>query len=385
MLVDLHSHYPMHVLAGRPMTLERMLSGDRKTVRDKIRAFVLRIANSVANYPKPGDKPAVTVDTLRNSTVRVALSVLYDPFSEMDLDQRYGAPPQPDYFAALVRQIDSVERSVERHAQDIAVARDPAELAAITAANKVALVHVLEGGFHLGDTEVALKANVETLAARGIAYVTVAHLFWRGVATNTPAVPFLPDFLYKLLFPQPSVGLTDLGRVAVRAMAQSGILIDVTHMSESAFEQTLQVLGEADPARTIPILASHTACDFGRFQYNITDEQIAAVAARKGVVGLIACQHYMACNGRPRSFEDSLAVLVRHIDRIHALTGSHEFTAIGSDQDGFIAPTLPGLETPRELGRLEAELESRYGGTVAAQICSENALRVLSHWAVRPA
>ena len=31
------------------------------------------------------------------------------------------------------------------------------------------------------------------LAAHGVAYITVAHLFWRGVATNAPAIPFLPD------------------------------------------------------------------------------------------------------------------------------------------------------------------------------------------------
>jgi len=384
MLVDLHSHYPMHVVAGRPITLERMLSGDRKRVRDKLRAFVLRIANKLANYPRPGDKPAVTADTLKNSSVRVVLSVLYDPFSEMDLDQRYGAPPQPGYFEALLQQIDKVEDSIQRHLQDLDLARSPAELASIAAANKVALVHALEGGFHLGDTEAAVRANVETLAARGVAYITVAHLFWRRVATNTAALPFLPDFLYRLLFPQPTVGLTDLGRVAVRAMAQDGILIDLTHMSAPAFRETLQVLDEVDPRRTVPVIASHTACDFGRYQYNITDTQIAAIAERKGIVGLIACQQYMTDDGKPKSFADSIAVLVRHVDRIHQVTGSHEFTALGSDQDGFIAPTLPGLETPGELGRIEAELARHYGDEAAARICSGNALRVLARWTVRP-
>ena len=47
------------------------------------------------------------------------------------------------------------------------------------------------------------------LAARGVAYVTLAHLFFRQVATNAPAIPFIPDRIYRLLFPQSrDVGLT---------------------------------------------------------------------------------------------------------------------------------------------------------------------------------
>jgi hypothetical protein len=37
---------------------------------------------------------------------------------------------------------------------------------------------------------------------RGVAYITLAHLFWRRVATNSIAVP-LPERLYRLVFPQP--------------------------------------------------------------------------------------------------------------------------------------------------------------------------------------
>ena len=73
-------------------------------------------------------------------------------------------------------------------------------------------MHCVEGGFHLGATPEQVDASVTALAARGVAYVTLAHLFWRRVAANAPALPFLPDALYNRLFPQPAgERLTDLG------------------------------------------------------------------------------------------------------------------------------------------------------------------------------
>ena len=60
---------------------------------------------------------------------------------------------------------------------------------------------------------------------------------------NAPAIPFMPDPLYKLLFPQRGdVGLTALGEAAVRAMAEHHVLVDITHMNEKAIDHTLRLL-----------------------------------------------------------------------------------------------------------------------------------------------
>ena len=58
MIVDLHSHYPMHLLAGDPATLDVMLASSKRSFADKVRALVLRIANGLANYPGSGAEPA---------------------------------------------------------------------------------------------------------------------------------------------------------------------------------------------------------------------------------------------------------------------------------------------------------------------------------------
>src|SRR5574341_1422768 len=147
MIVDLHSHYPMHLLAGDPDTIDLMTSGRRQTFADRLRTAVLRLANRVANYPGRGDRPAVTLPALARSNVRVAVSVLYAPFAEIDLAERYGAPPRAHYFNELLRQIDLVEQELAAHGELAVVAHDHAELQAAQAAGQVALIHAVEGGF----------------------------------------------------------------------------------------------------------------------------------------------------------------------------------------------------------------------------------------------
>ncbi len=194
-------------------------------------------------------------------------------------------------------------------------------------------------------------------------------------------MPFLPDKLYECLFPEPTSGLGELGIAAVRAMVENGVLVDVTHMSERAIDDTFALLDQIDPERRVPVIATHSACAFGKFEYNISDRHIASIADRNGVVGLIACRHYMADGlPEPRTFDDSMAVIAKHIDRIYQVTGRYTHVALGSDLDGFIKPTLPDLDTPARFRFVEEELVDTYGASVAQQICSENALRVLRSW-----
>jgi microsomal dipeptidase-like Zn-dependent dipeptidase len=99
-------------------------------------------------------------------------------------------------------------------------------------------------------------------------------------------------------------------------------------------------------------------------------------------MGLILAEH-QAADGfpKPKSFEDSVDLLCRHIDRIAEIAGSHQHTAIGTDLDGFIKPTLTGLDTAADLAALETALAERYGEADSELITSGNALRLLrSYW-----
>ncbi len=379
MLVDLHAHYPMHVLPRRRRDTHEQLGRWR---RAWLRARVVRLLSTLVNYQGPGDEPGVTLELMRRGDVGVIFSALYCPFDEIDLDRGYGAAPGHGYFQDLLDQLADVESDIASHRHAgaaVSIAHTAAELEQALAIGDSVLIHSVEGGFHLGSDEREIRANVERLASLGVVCITVAHLFWRKVATNAPALPFMPDWLYRAIFPQPRhTGLSPLGRALVGAMVASGILVDITHMSEAAMTDTFALLDELDPDRKVPVVGTHVACRLGSLGYNLADRFVEQVAARNGVLGLIACEHYISDGEqRPESFEQSFALLCRHIDRIREITGSDDHVGFGTDIDGYIKPALPGLEHLGRMHRLQAALSEHYGPDTARKLSSENALRAI--------
>jgi microsomal dipeptidase-like Zn-dependent dipeptidase len=380
-IADLHAHYPMHVTdRGSIWELLRTPRGKAR-LRDRVRALLVGFGSRFGNYRSFFSGPRVTMDSLRAGDTRIVLSVLYSFFDELELGEPYPAMPKSEYLAPLLRQLDDVEQEIAReHAGEAVVVRDAAELERAVEEGKVAMVHCVEGGFHLGGTPQDVDRAVTELAGRGVAYVTLAHLVWRHVATNSPAIPFLPDRAYRRLFPQPEDGLSALGEAAVEAMVRERVLIDLSHMSDRALEETFTLLDRLDPDRRVPVLASHACFRFGSQEYGVSEATLKRIAERDGVVGLIMAQHQLndgVRRTRTRKFDQSFEVIKRHIDRMGEVTGSHRHTAIGSDFDGFIKPTMGGLESPADMAQLDAALRDRYGDADARAIASENAHRVL--------
>jgi hypothetical protein len=112
-IADLHCHYPMHLLArAEDPTLEAMVRAHRRPRWvDKLRAFVLKLAARLLNFRRFSGTWRVDLPGLETGDVRVVLSVLYLPFAEMDLDERFGARPESGYFADLVHELDRVRPS----------------------------------------------------------------------------------------------------------------------------------------------------------------------------------------------------------------------------------------------------------------------------------
>jgi microsomal dipeptidase-like Zn-dependent dipeptidase len=245
---------------------------------------------------------------------------------------------------------------------------------------RMRFVHCVEGGFHLGATPEQVTAHVHELADRGVLYITLAHLFWRRVATNAPALPFLPDALYNVVFPQEKdAALSDLGEAAVRAMHERKVLVDISHMREDAIQETFALIEALDAQsgrdpRAYPVIASHAGYRFGGQQYNVSARTVARIAARGGVIGLIFAQHQIT-DGLQRAdtktLDESIAILARHIDAI-----GPQHVALGSDLDGFIKPTLGGIETAADLKPLAAALRARYPEQAEAML-EGNARRVI--------
>ena len=386
MIADLHVHYPMRVVQDvNPATADRQLRklAGQLSFGERAEALFIGLLGTFMNDRSPDSGYRVTVEGLEQGGVDVVLSALYRPLEEMDLSKAYASPPDAGYFSHLLRDLERVEQEVGTHgAGRIRVVRDAAELDAARAEGAIAVVHCVEGGFHLGDTVEHITANVAELASRGVAYITLAHLFYRGVAANAPALPFLKtDENYDQLFPQPAgVGLTELGEAAVAAMVANGIVVDLSHMRSDAIAETLTLLDGLDPQRQLPVISSHAGYRFGEQDYLLDDATLEQIRDRNGVVGLIMAQYQLndgLFEGHTTTFEETKTIIFRHVDKIAQVTGGYDHLAIGSDLDGFIKPTATGIEGSGDLARLEAALRERYAADDAEKILSGNVLRVL--------
>jgi microsomal dipeptidase-like Zn-dependent dipeptidase len=395
MIADLHAHYPMRVLTEMdPDTAAKaMRARGGATLGDRIRSLVLRVANKLDNHANWDGTYRIDAEKLQAGNVRLAMSVHLRPFEEMDLSKPYGAPPEADYFPGVVGDIEAVEREVAGHdPTQIRLVHNRAELDdCLERSTATALVHSVEGGCLLGDKPAEIEANCAELAKRGVGYVTVAHLFYRQVATNANALPFAPDFVYDLFFPQRGKDrLTPRGEAVVRGLVRNRIMIDLSHMDPAGIKETFEFLDEVDPNSEVPVISTHAGYRFGKQQYMHDDETLLQIKRRKGVVGLIMAQHQLNDGIRKKgdftkTLDESFEVICKHIDKIHDVTGGYDHVAIGTDFDGFIKPTVGGLESAADLALLEAALIDRYGEENAERITWKNALGVLQRlWPKAP-
>jgi microsomal dipeptidase-like Zn-dependent dipeptidase len=246
-----------------------------------------------------------------------------------------------------------------------------------------ALVHAVEGSFHVGDDAAEIDANIKQLADLGVGYVTVAHLLHRQIAKVGPAIPFLHwDWVYNALFPKPKTqGLTPLGEAAIRACVKHRVLIDVSHMHPKGIAETVAVLDkdDVDPRCEFPLISSHAGYRFGGQAYMHDEDTLLEIKRRDGVVGLILAQ-YQLNNGIRHShttdFDESWDVIKKHIDKIAEVTGSLKYVAFGTDFDGFVKPTMGGLQHMGHMLKLTERIRRDFPND-ADLITHENALRVL--------
>ncbi len=400
MWFDLHAHYPMHIASdldaheGREPSLKRMRRiRHRRGLLGRIQGLVLWGAMKLANNRTLDSGPRISVESMQKGDVRLAMSVLMQEFTEVDFSKRYAAAPTPDYFQSLISEIEEVEAEVETHGEDvIRIVRNREQLDACLQSGALGLVHVVEGGYTLGDSDEEIAANCRTLAEKGVGYVTVAHLFFRQVATNAPALPFLPDRLYDLVFPQRGKDrLTPRGEAVVRGLVENRILIDLAHMDPGGIEEVFELLDrELDPGKEFPVLSTHTGYRFGKQQYMCDRGIVEKIAERDGVIGLIMAQHQLNDGLRrhkdyTETLAESLEVICAHIDTIAEITGGYDHIGLGTDFDGFIKPTMGGLEVMADLATLDKALRDKYGDEATDKMTSGNALRALRKVWSKPA
>jgi microsomal dipeptidase-like Zn-dependent dipeptidase len=380
-IADLHCHYPMHLLP-EDRHPHGVTAGFFRRLKDELEADLEGLAARLLNDPSWDAGWRVDLQGLEQGDARIVCSVLYWPPDEFDLGRSYGSPPGPGYFGDLQGQLEFVEQDLQKldpQGTRHVIVRRAGDL---DGGERVAFIHCVEGGFHLGPDEETIDANVAWLADRGVIYITIAHLFFRGVATNAPAIPVLTDAQYDDIFSQdPKLGLTDLGRAAVRAMYTHKVLVDISHMSERSIAETFELIealdreSGADPL-DYPVIATHVGMRDATPEtqaYNLSADTARRLQTRGGLIGLIMAQHQL---GETQDEDQSRSALRQHINAIGALGNGHGSCAIGSDLDGFIKPTITGIERASDLTTLERWIREDYPDDADA-ILHDNVRRVL--------
>jgi membrane dipeptidase len=113
-------------------------------------------------------------------------------------------------------------------------------------------------------------------------------------------------------------GLSKLGRAAIARMNDLGIVADVAHVGRRTSLEVVE-------ASTAPVIVSHgNACGVYESRRNLTDEQIKAVAASGGVIGVCAFPGFVS------AADADLEKLLDHVDYMAALVGA-EHIGLGTD------------------------------------------------------
>lgn len=167
------------------------------------------------------------------------------------------------------------------------------------------------------------------------------------------------------------------GLVLLRTMETSSMILDMTHLTDTAFWQALEHFAG-------PIVASHAnSRTLVPHQRQFSDEQIRAIQQRDGVIG-IGIDNWMLVPGYIKDTEGNPRVtlehVVNHIDYLCQLTGSTRHCAIGSDLDGgFGREEAPAdLDTIADLQKLAGLLAQRgYSAEDVAAILHGNWTRIL--------
>ncbi|WP_028595507.1 dipeptidase [Paenibacillus assamensis] len=161
-----------------------------------------------------------------------------------------------------------------------------------------------------------------------------------------------------------SGGFTTEGWQLVDECDRLGIVLDVSHLNERAFWELMD-------GTTRPVIASHSNCaSLQPHPRNLTDDQIRAIIARDGRIGVTYVPLFVA-EKELVTIED----LLGHIDHIIQLGGENHLM-LGSDFDG-IDDKIQNLEHAEHHPNLLAMIEQRYGSAVMNKIAYENANRFL--------
>jgi membrane dipeptidase len=249
-------------------------------------------------------------------------------------------------------RVADLERSYQRVSEALAHTPPFASPGCASEPGTVHTFYAFEGAGPLADD----PDSLQLWEKRGLRIVGLVHTQANELASSSgdaEAKPF---------------GLTERGRVFVRRAFALGLIVDVSHASDRAVADILSLANEVAGV----VVATHSnARALADHPRNLTDEQLRAIAATGGVIGVNFHGPFLA-RGRRARLED----VVKHIQHVRDVAGI-EHVAIGSDFEGDIRPPEELRDASRFPALAGALAHAGFSASEVRRIFADNALRVL--------
>lgn len=246
--------------------------------------------------------------------------------------------------------IDCFYREIEKNQDDISLVTNYNQIMEVNRAGKIAAILSIEGGEALeGDLGV-----LRVLYRLGVRLLTLTWNQRNQIADGIGES-------------RTGSGLTEFGLKVIEEMNRLGMLIDVSHLSETGFWDVVKRSKTA-------IVAYHSNCyALCPHLRNLKDEQIKALGDKDGVIGITFVPNFLTQEKRKTTVKD----VVKHIDYLVEKVGV-DCVGLGSDFDGTGGLPL-GLEGVDKVPNITGELLDRgYKEKDIKKILGENFLRVFN-------
>lgn len=295
------------------------------------------------------DENEVRVDFRKMNAGGVGLTFMVAYLPQYDLNA-------PDYdkeaeraFNVAVKTFSDLKRQVDSHSDMVRFVSSPDMLAGSDNKNIPAVCFGLENGFALnGNVD-----NVDYFYSLGVRYITLCHNGDNDLCDSAKGKGT-------------HGGLSAFGKRVVKRMNDLGMIVDVSHASDSTIRDVLAYSG-------FPVVATHTSCRaLCSHVRNMPDDLLKALADKGGVMQICLYNWFLADDGNA-----SLDTIINHICHVVDVAGVNA-VGIGSDFDG--GGGVPGCNHSGQLINITIELLRKgFSADDVAGIMGTNFLNVWKH------
>lgn len=383
-----------HMIGQNPLSWEKYLPRARELAHKYIIAdghvdlpYRLKVSNfrlekQYSGIPYQSDEGDFDFVRARKGGLDAPFMSIYIPSKLQDTG---GARELAD---SLINMVEYIATSNPQYFQ---LAKSPSDVKKAFKAGKIALPMGMENGAPV-ENDLTL---IPYFRKRGISYITLTHAKDNKIC----------DSSYDTT--RTWGGLSPYGYKVVKQMQKEGIMIDISHVSDSTFYQVVRDV-------RVPVIASHSSCRkfTPGFERNMSDDMIRLMKKNGGVIMVNFGTSFL--DGTINTYNDSIRNVFRerlaeknlteeseegkrfaevlrkeypklyadvltvadHIDHIVKLAGVKQ-VGFGSDYDG-VGDSLPtGLKDVSAYPNLIAVLLERgYSNSDIKKMCSGNLFRV---------